>query len=109
MFEGNPLHSTALEEGLSPRAEQNQRSAPGKTGRQQVSGKTRTTNKSKSVSKALEKITASKENQEPFESRKPGAAATVRYSERFSEIDMGFIGVDAMILSLLFNTLFQKS
>ncbi|KAI7801470.1 putative centromere protein U [Triplophysa rosa] len=75
---GNPLHSTALEEDLSPRAEQNQRAAPEKTGRQRAAGETPTTNKSKSVSKALEKITASEENQEPSEPRKQGAAATVR-------------------------------
>ncbi|XP_056625350.1 centromere protein U isoform X3 [Triplophysa dalaica] len=75
---GNPLHSTALEEDLSPRAEQNQRAAPEKTGRQRAAVRTPTTNKPKSVSKAVKKITASKENQEPSEPRKQGAAAPVR-------------------------------
>ncbi|KAA0709802.1 Centromere protein U [Triplophysa tibetana] len=75
---GNPLHSTALEEDLSPRAEQSQRAAPEKTGRQRAAGRTPTTNKPQSVSKTVEKITASKENQEPSEPRKQGAAAPVR-------------------------------
>nr|XP_055034658.1 centromere protein U isoform X2 [Misgurnus anguillicaudatus] len=85
---GNPLHSTALEEGLSPGAEQNQRSAPEKTGRQQT-GKTapgvpdapktdgnQNKNKSKPVSKALKNIEASKENQETSQPRNQRPTST---------------------------------
>lgn len=85
---GNPLHSTALEEGLSPGDEQNQRSAPEKTGRQPA-GKTaagvpdapktdgnQNKNKSKPVSKALKNIEASKENQETSRPRNQRATST---------------------------------
>lgn len=106
--EGNPLHSTALEEDLSPRAEQNQRAAPEKTGRQRAAGRTPTTNKPKSVPKAVEKITASKENQEPSEPRKQGAAAPVRYNDMGSHRCQKSVGcvVQYYCLCLLLFTVF---
>ncbi|KAK9963773.1 hypothetical protein ABG768_006937 [Culter alburnus] len=78
---GNPLHSTALEEDLSPGPEQNHRSAPEKTDRPRA-GKPVETHKTKkkaqTVSKALNKNDASKENQEPSEPPNQGAKSVVR-------------------------------
>ncbi|XP_026103449.1 centromere protein U [Carassius auratus] len=74
---GNPLHSTALEEDLSPGPEQNQKSASEKSGRPRAgkpvlsvtdTDKTAVTQAKKigkAVSEALNKKASSKENQEP--------------------------------------------
>ncbi|XP_073676598.1 uncharacterized protein cenpu isoform X2 [Garra rufa] len=82
---GNPLHSTALEEDLSPGPEQNQKSATDKTGRSRArkpvlvetdSDKTAVTRAKKigkGVSEALNKKASSKENQEPAQPTNKGA------------------------------------
>lgn len=78
---GNPLHSTALEEDLSPGPEQNHRSAPEKTNRPRAGKPVEThkiKEKAKTVSKALNKNDASKENQEPSEPPNQGAKSVVR-------------------------------
>ncbi|XP_052430129.1 centromere protein U [Carassius gibelio] len=76
---GNPLHSTALEEDLSPGPEQNQKSAPETIGRPRAgkcalgvmdTDKTTVTQAkkiSKAVSEALNNKASSKENQEPHQ------------------------------------------
>ncbi|KAL1261646.1 hypothetical protein QQF64_006911 [Cirrhinus molitorella] len=82
---GNPLHSTALEEDLSPGPEQNKKSAPEKSGRSRTrkpvlvetdSDKTAVTQAKKigkGVSEALNKKASSKENQEPPQPTNKGA------------------------------------
>ncbi|XP_016341052.1 centromere protein U [Sinocyclocheilus anshuiensis] len=87
---GNPLHSTALEEDLSPGPEQNQKSAPEKLGRLRArkpvlsvtdTDKTAVTQAKKigkAVSDALNKKASSKENQEPPQPTNKGAKSVVR-------------------------------
>ncbi|KTF92034.1 hypothetical protein cypCar_00033570 [Cyprinus carpio] len=87
---GNPLHSTALEEDLSPGPEQNQKSAPEKLGRPRAgkpvlgvtdTDKTAVTQAKKigkAVSEALNKKASSKENQEPPQTTNKGAKSVVR-------------------------------
>ncbi|XP_043113896.1 centromere protein U isoform X2 [Puntigrus tetrazona] len=87
---GNPLHSTAMEEDLSPGPEQNQKSAPEKLGRTRAgkpvlgvmdTDKTSVTQAKKigkAVSEALNKKTSSKENQEPPQPTNKGAKSVVR-------------------------------
>ncbi|XP_050983341.1 centromere protein U [Labeo rohita] len=82
---GNPLHSTALEEDLSPGPEQNQKSAPEKSGRSRTKNPvlvetdsdkmavTRAKKIGKGVSEALNKKASSKENQEPPQPTNKGA------------------------------------
>ncbi|XP_016370705.1 centromere protein U [Sinocyclocheilus rhinocerous] len=85
---GNPLHSTALEEDLSPGPEQNQKSAPEKLGRLRArkpvlsvtdtTAVTQAKKIGKAVSDALSKKASSKENQEPPQPTNKGAKSVVR-------------------------------
>ncbi|XP_051945154.1 centromere protein U [Xyrauchen texanus] len=84
---GNPLHSTALEEDLSPGAEQRQKSVPAKTARQHVvetqktvghSGVTHNKEKARNIPKALKKTDALKENHKPSQPTNQGAKSTER-------------------------------
>lgn len=72
---GNPLHSTALEEDLSPGPGQNQRSARPRAGKPVETHKAK--EKAQTFSKERNKSATSKENQEPSQPPNQGAKSVV--------------------------------
>ncbi|XP_067312803.1 centromere protein U [Pseudorasbora parva] len=71
---GNPLHSTALEEDLSPGPAQNQRSVRPRAATPGETHKAKAKEKAQTFTKELNKSAASKENQEPSQTPNQGVS-----------------------------------